>query len=91
MEKVIKQTDFLSPADRFVDRHVGPRAADIGRMLELLGFDSLDALTSAVVPDAIQLDRKLALDTPLSEHQLLARAGELAGRNEVFRSYIGMG
>ena len=66
MEKVIKKTDFLSPADRFVDRHIGPREDDIGRMLELLGFESLDALTSAVVPDAIQLDRKLTLDAPLS-------------------------
>ena len=30
-------------------------------MLQLLGYDSLDALTNTVVPESIQFDRELTL------------------------------
>ncbi len=77
--------------DTFARRHNGPSDADVQAMLDALGFDSLDALAAAAVPDAIRSERPLDLPAPLTEAELLERARALAEQNEVFRSYLGMG
>ena len=77
--------------DRFADRHLGPRDAEIQEMLDAVGFGSLDALSDAAVPESIQLGRPLDLPDALSETELLARLRELAEDNVEARSYIGMG
>ena len=41
------------PAD-FAARHIGPDASAIASMLKVVGYESLEALTDAVVPDAIR-------------------------------------
>jgi glycine dehydrogenase len=82
---------ILRPSDRFVDRHIGPRDGDIAEMLAVVGRESLDELSSAVVPAGIRLSRPLALGEPRGEHELLAELREMAGRNEIYRSFIGMG
>jgi glycine dehydrogenase len=82
---------LLDPSDPFVTRHVGPRAADVRAMLDYLGFDGLDALVEAAVPAAIRSARPLALDPPRGEHETLAELRRIAGKNEVFRNFIGMG
>jgi glycine dehydrogenase len=79
-----------SPA-AFVARHLGPRAADLPAMLETLGYSSLDALIDAVVPAGIRLHRPLQLPPARSELEVLEALRELAARNRVFRSWIGMG
>jgi glycine dehydrogenase len=79
------------PLERFADRHVGPRPDDVAAMLEVVGYPSLDAFIDAVVPDDIRLRRELALPAALSEQQALAALRALAGRNQVYRSYLGMG
>ncbi len=81
----------LDRTDRFVDRHIGPSEVDLTAMLERLGYDSLDALTRDAVPEAIRNDAPLPLPEALSEMQLLAKLRELAGKNRVFRSYLGLG
>jgi len=75
----------------FVSRHLGPRAADVAAMLETLGYPSLDALIDAVVPAAIRLRRPLELPAARSEVEALAALAELAGKNQLFRSYLGLG
>jgi glycine dehydrogenase len=62
-------------------------------MLKVLGYPSLDALIDAAVPSQIRLPEPLQLDERLgwSEHEALSRLREIASRNEVFRSFIGMG
>jgi glycine dehydrogenase len=40
----------------FSDRHIGPRADDAQAMLAELGYDSLEALSNAAVPESIQND-----------------------------------
>src|SRR5688500_12761203 len=79
------------PTDPFPPRHIGPSDDEIAGMLADVGFDSLDALTDAVVPADIRLRRPLDLPPARGEHELMRELGELASRNEVFRSYIGMG
>ena len=81
----------LEHPDTFVRRHIGPAPADIPEMLAELGCASLDELADAVVPADIRLAGTLALPPPLSEAAALAALRELAGRNVVARSYLGMG
>jgi glycine dehydrogenase len=83
-------TTVLPPND-FAARHVGPRPDDIRAMLEALGYEDLDTFIDAVVPAAIRLDRPLALSPGQGERDVLAALQDLAGRNRVLRSYIGMG
>lgn len=83
--------ETLPPTDSFTSRHLGPRPADIEAMLEVLGYDSLDSLTDAVVPENIRLQAALALPEAKSEEEALAALEEVAVKNTVFRSYLGMG
>jgi glycine dehydrogenase len=75
----------------FAYRHIGPRRADVGEMLAVLGHDSIEELIDAVVPEEIRLRRPLALPPGRTEREVLQALRGLAGMNRVFRSYIGMG
>ena len=75
----------------FVERHIGPNDAEIATMLGLLGHASLEAMTDAIVPGKIKSPAPLNLPAPISEVDALARIRAIAGRNEVFRSFIGQG
>ncbi|MGH7606695.1 MAG: aminomethyl-transferring glycine dehydrogenase, partial [Gemmatimonadales bacterium] len=78
--------------ERFHARHIGPSADDQAAMLAVLGYDSLDAFIDAVVPADIRLKRDgLRIPAAKSERDALAELRALAGQNQVFRSYIGMG
>jgi glycine dehydrogenase len=81
----------FEPTDRFEERHVGPSEAEVGQMLDLLGYPSLEALVEATVPESIRLRRPLQLPAARGEHELIDELRALAGRNQVFRSFIGMG
>jgi glycine dehydrogenase len=60
-------------------------------MLDTMGYDSLDALIDAVVPEDIRDRRPLNLPAAQTEHEVLAALEQFAAQNTVFRSYIGMG
>ena len=75
----------------FVDRHVGPGAADIQVMLSAVGFPTLSSFLDAVVPDSIRWTTGLNLDAPRSEPELTAELRDIAGRNRVLTSFIGLG
>src|SRR2546426_2333472 len=77
----------LPHPDQFVDRHIGPRAADVLVMLETLGYRSLEAFINAVVPADIRLHRPLDLPAARSEPQVLDALRALSEQNQVFRSY----
>ncbi len=81
----------LEHASAFVDRHIGPNDAEIAQMLRVVGHDSLDALTDAIVPGAIKSPAALALPESLTEVQALAKIRTIAGKNKVLRSFIGQG
>ncbi|WP_375466592.1 aminomethyl-transferring glycine dehydrogenase [uncultured Nostoc sp.] len=75
----------------FAPRHIGPNSDDIQQMLKVLGFPSLDALIDQTVPQAIRLKQPLKLPEAESEYAALASLKKVAAKNQVFRSYIGMG
>jgi glycine dehydrogenase len=70
---------------------VGPSQNEIEGMLEALGLSSLDELVDQTVPASIRLDGELDLPDALPEHELLERLREIASKNRVLRSYLGMG
>ena len=75
----------------FAHRHIGPSEPEQQRMLAAIGYTSLDELTAAALPAGIAADRQLNLPAPLSEQQALARLRQLAARNQVLTSMIGLG
>ncbi|GAB3337180.1 aminomethyl-transferring glycine dehydrogenase [Marilutibacter aestuarii] len=81
----------LEHHDAFLERHIGPNDAEIAHMLEVVGHDSLDAMTDAIVPGSIKSPAPLALPEAISEVEALARIRAIADRNQVFRSFIGQG
>src|SRR5215218_5381263 len=80
----------VSQQPLFADRHVGPRPHDVARMLDRIGFDSLDDLMAAAVPDGIT-SRTLALPEPLSEYDAARELLRLAALNRPAESMIGLG
>lgn len=81
----------LLPSDTFVRRHIGPSDAEVDHMLAELGVDDLEALMAQTVPTSIRLPDALKLGPPRAEQELLAELREIASRNQVRRSLIGMG
>jgi len=88
---------LFAPLDTFERRHVGPRPADVAKMLEVVGYPTMDAFVDAVVPPSIRLSESHITSSgpdgirALSEQELLTRAKELGGKNKVMTSFIGMG
>ena len=60
-------------------------------MLSTLGYESLDSLIDATIPDQIRFRRPLDVPAARTEAETLALLRGIAARNKVFRSYIGMG
>lgn len=60
-------------------------------MLEFLGLETIEDLVSKTVPANIRLDRELNIDEALGEYELLERLQDMAKKNKMFRSYIGIG
>jgi glycine dehydrogenase len=81
----------LEVATPFSRRHIGPAPDDQARMLELLGYASLDELAEAAVPGSILLREDLAVPDALPEIDVLAELRELGSRNRVLTSMIGLG
>ncbi len=77
--------------DKFVNRHIGPRDAEVSRMLETVGTDSLEGLIRETVPSSIMLEKPLDLPDGMSEYEYLERIRAIGSMNKQYRSFIGMG
>src|SRR5881397_2681225 len=84
-------SELLAQAESFADRHIGPREDECRKMLEILGFPTLDSLVDEALPKDIRLERPLQIGDGRSEYAVLAELRQIASRNQVFRSFIGMG
>src|SRR6478672_12339589 len=78
-------------ATTFVRRHIGPSPRDVAAMLETVGAKSLSELTAQTMPSSIRQQAPLDLGRAFSETEALAHMRQIASRNEVFTSLIGMG
>ncbi|MGI9666157.1 MAG: glycine dehydrogenase (aminomethyl-transferring), partial [Acidimicrobiia bacterium] len=83
-------TDRTNPGP-FAARHIGPDDADVASMLDTIGIGSLDELIDRAVPEVIRSHRLPSVAGPFSEQEALAELKRRADKNEVYRSFIGMG
>jgi glycine dehydrogenase len=75
----------------FQSRHIGPDRAARDAMLRTIGVASIDELIQQTIPSGIRLAEQLDLPQPDSEAAYLRRLTQIAARNVLARSYIGMG
>ncbi len=77
--------------DSFKIRHIGPQESDHNDMLQTIGVDSLEQLIYQTIPDNIKLQNGLQLEGAMSEQDYLSHIHDLALKNKIFKSYIGLG
>lgn len=82
------QTETDAP---FVGRHIGPRPSETQEMLQLLGCQHLEELMESVVPSNLLEREELNLPPALSESECLAELQQMANKNQIWRSFMGLG
>ena len=75
----------------FSTRHIGPSEAEKAAMLEKIGVNSIEELVKKTIPAGIRLAKDLTVSDALTEKEYLDHISELAEKNKVFKSYIGLG
>ena len=83
--------NLIDKSDRFAARHIGVTPQQIQQMLDVLGISSIEELIDQTVPAAIRFNRSLKLPEALTESGALGKLKAIASKNQVFRSFIGMG
>ncbi len=77
--------------ESFANRHLGPSESEISEMLAQSDVQSIDQLIGETIPEKIRLKNGLNLPPSLSEDEYIKNISEIASKNKVFRSFIGMG
>ena len=57
----------------FLPRHIGPDEADLARMLDVIGVDSVEQLLEHTIPESIRETSPLALPPPVPEAEVIER------------------
>ncbi|XP_057425347.1 glycine dehydrogenase (decarboxylating), mitochondrial isoform X2 [Lotus japonicus] len=85
--------EALQPSDTFPRRHNSATPEEQAKMSLACGFDNVDSLVDATVPKSIRLKEMKfnKFDGGLTEGQMIEHMKELASKNKVFKSFIGMG
>ena len=77
--------------DLLADRHIGISKKDEEQMLRKIGVASLDELIDKTIPADIRLKEPLALPEAMTEYEFGQHIAELAAKNKLYATYIGMG
>ncbi|MFT7614991.1 MAG: glycine dehydrogenase, partial [Parvicellaceae bacterium] len=77
--------------NEFAARHIGTRANDVKEMLKAMGEESIDSLVNSTIPSEIRLNGDLNIASGLTEREYLDHANELAAKNKLYKSYLGLG
>ena len=81
----------LEHHNAFIERHIGPNDNEIEHMLHAVGYDSLEAMTDAIVPGSIKSTAALSLPDAVTEEEALAKVRAIAAKNQVYKNFIGQG
>jgi glycine dehydrogenase len=82
--------ELENPAE-FIARHIGIDEEAERHMLSVIGEASRRALVEGIVPRSIARASEMKLPPGVTEAQALAELRRIAGRNQVFKSFIGQG
>ncbi len=77
--------------DSFAYRHIGPRVHETEEMLREIGVENLEQLMAETVPADIRLKEELNLSEAMTESEFLSHIRDVARKNKVFKTFIGMG
>ncbi len=81
----------INSFERFENRHNGSSPQALEQMLQTIGLNSLDELIEQTIPASIRKREPLRLPEAQSEHEFLESLREIARKNAIAKSYIGMG
>jgi glycine dehydrogenase len=77
--------------EKFALRHIGPREYELDEMLDACGVSSLDELIDQTVPSSIRLENEMNLEDGISEYEYFQKIRNIAKKNKLFKTYIGLG
>ena len=75
----------------FAARHLGINEKEITEIQKVIQVENLDKLISETIPAPLFSTKSFEIGTPMSEAEYLRHIRALASKNQVFKSYIGMG
>ncbi|MDA1354034.1 MAG: aminomethyl-transferring glycine dehydrogenase [bacterium] len=75
----------------FSTRHLGPSPEEVAHMISIIGQGSLNELIDKIIPPSIRQNSMAKFPITLTEPQALRHISELAAKNTVCSTYIGMG
>ncbi|MEG0009125.1 MAG: aminomethyl-transferring glycine dehydrogenase [Aeromonas sp.] len=81
----------LEQKTNFIRRHIGPGEEELRALLAAVGAESLDDLIDQTVPAAIRRPGPLGIGASMTEVEALAKLRGYAAKNQIAKSYIGMG
>ncbi|KAJ3061159.1 hypothetical protein HK102_009216, partial [Quaeritorhiza haematococci] len=82
---------IFEPLDTFANRHIGPSEDEIATMCKFLNVKDLDHLVELALPASILTEKPTNLGPPVAETEVLERLKEIANKNKLLKSFIGMG
>lgn len=77
--------------DLLACRHIGVDKQDAKVMLQKIGVNTLEELIDKTIPANIRLKAPLALPQPMTEYEFGRHINQLADKNKIYTTYIGMG
>ena len=75
----------------FIKRHIGTSEENQKKMLNQIGYKSLDDLINNTVPEKILFKDKLSIGEPNSEYEALRKLRIISKKNQIYSNFIGMG
>ena len=72
----------------FIKRHIGPSEEDQSKMLQYVGYKSLEDLMSNTVPEKILLKEDLKIDQPMSENDALKKLKFISKKKIMIKNYF---
>jgi glycine dehydrogenase len=82
---------FTDIKNDFIARHIGPSTDEQNVMLQTLGFSTLEEMASKVIPKNIRTNSAYQNAEARSEFEWISHMKSIFGKNQIFRSYIGLG
>jgi len=93
-------SNFHKPLDSFLPRHLGNNNHDLKKMAQAIGYQDVDHLVGACLPDRIKFSSSLEISDAkwsqipqigLGEQEAITHLRRIASKNRIMKNLIGMG